>query len=299
MTRPTLRHRLEYALFRMARRILILLPERVALGFGSLVGRLLHSVLPVRRDVVRENLERAFPDRSPEWRDGVAAASYRHLGREAVATFRLAAASAETVVERTVVHGLEELERSRSEGDGAIIVTGHLGNWEIGGAAVAARGLPVDAVAFRQRNPLFNEDLIESRAGLGMRVIIRGQASRAALESIGEGRVPAFVGDQNAGERGLFVDFFGVPASTARGPAVFSRRTGAPIFLGVALAKPGRPHRYEVHIEEVPFEPTGDVAADVRRLTAAHTAMLERWVREAPEQYFWLHKRWKTRPAGE
>lgn len=296
MSRPTLRHRLEYALFRIARGGLKVLPEAWALRLGSLLGWVAGSVLRIRRAVVDENLARAFPERDAGWRRRVAVGSYRHLGREAVAAFRLSGERPEGVVARTEVVGLEALREARAEGRGAILVTGHLGNWEIGGAALAARGIPVDAVAFRQRNRLFDRDLVENRVRLGMRVIPRGRASRAVFHSLAEGRVPGLVADQNAGERGLFVDFFGVPASTARGPAVFSLRSGAPLFLGVAVALPGRPHRYRVHLEPIPFESHGEVAADVRSLLNAQVAGLERWVREVPEQYFWQHKRWKTRP---
>ncbi len=97
----------------------------------------------------------------------------------------------------------------------------------------------------------------------------------------------------------VFVQFFGRPASTARGVAVFALRTGSPIFLGVARARPGFPQRYQVSLEKVEYEPTGDMAVDEVRLTEAHTRHLERWVRETPEQYFWQHRRWKTQPPGE
>jgi KDO2-lipid IV(A) lauroyltransferase len=249
---------------------------------------------------VEENLALALPHLSPGEREALVRSSYRHLGREAVATLRTAWESAEDVRRRTEVHGLEGVERALAEGRGAIIVTGHLGNWEVGGASVAARGLPVDAVAFRQRNRLFDQELVRSRRRLGMEVVRVGHAPREVIRSLRAGRVPALVADQNVRRGGVFVDFFGLPASTARGPAVFSLRTGAPIFVGVALREgDGAPARYQVHLEEVDIEPSGDLDDDVLRLTAAHTAILERWVRHAPEQYFWVHKRWKTRPEDE
>lgn len=300
---PSLRDRLEFGVFRLLRGLLRVLPERWADGVGSALGRFAGSVLRVRRDVVDSNLARAFPDLGARERARLATASYRHLGREAVATFR-SYGSPEDVRSRTRVHGLPELREALERGRGVIAVTGHLGNWEVGGSAVAAQGVPVDAVVFRQRNRLFDRELVEGRRRLGLQVIRRGRAPREVLHSLNQGRVPALVGDQDAGRRGVFVDFFGTPASTARGAAVFSLRTGAPLFLGVALragprGRPQVPARYDVHLEEVPFEPSGDLEDDVRRLTAAHTAVLERWVRRAPEQYFWVHKRWKTRPPGE
>jgi KDO2-lipid IV(A) lauroyltransferase len=296
--RPSLRDRAEYGFFRIARSLLGVLPERAALAVGSLLGWCAGGVFRIRRRVVDENLLRAFPDRDDAWRRRVARASYRHLGREAVATLRFSRQSAADVIARTEVHGFDQLERAVVSGPGAIVVTGHLGNWEMGGAALAARGIPVDAVAVRQRNRLFDADLMESRTRLGMRVIRRGTAARDVFESLRERRCPALVADQDAPRRGLFVDFFGVPASTARGPAVFSLRSGAPIFLGVALAVPGKRHHYRIELHEVAFEPQGDLGRDVGRLTAAHTLLLERWVRTAPHQYFWQHQRWKRSPGG-
>lgn len=299
MRAPTLRHRLEYAGFRLLLLLLRTLPERVALALGSGLGALAGGVLRVRRDVVDANLALAFPGRDAAWRRRTAMDSYRHLGREAVMAFRLGRAPAELVVARTDVAGLDALKAAVASGRGAVVVTGHLGNWELGGAAVAVRGIEVDAVAFRQANPLFDADLVRNRGRLGMRVVRKGDAPGAVLRALREGRVPALVADQDARRGGVFVDFMGAPAATARGPAVFALRTGADLFLGVALAREGRPWRYHVLLEPVRVERTGDVEEDVRRLTAAHTAALEAWVRRAPEQYFWQHRRWRTRPPGE
>lgn len=298
MSEVRLRHRIEYGAFRVLRRSLALLPERVALGLGEGLGFIAGSVLRVRRPVVDDNLAQAFPERSARWRRRVASRSYRHLAREAVATFRLGATSSEQVREATTVEGLEAFERARAEGRGALVVTGHLGNWEIGGAALAVRGVPVDAVALVQANRLFDRDLVETRGRLGMAVIRRGAAAREVLRSLSRGRVPALVADQNARSAGVFVDFFGRPASTFRGPALFALKTGAALFLGVALRSSRHPQRYRVVLEEVTVERTGDLHADVVALTAAYTRALERWVRAEPAQYFWQHKRWKTRPGG-
>ncbi|MBW3533726.1 MAG: lysophospholipid acyltransferase family protein [Gemmatimonadetes bacterium] len=296
MRSATLRHRLEYAGFRTLLLVLRALPERVALALGSGLGWLAGGALRMRRDVVDANLALAFPDRDERWRGRVAAESYRHLGREGVMAFRLGRAPARVVLERTDVDGLEALRDAVASGRGAVVVTGHLGNWEVGGAAVSVRGVAIDAVAFRQANPLFDDDLVRNRSRLGMRVVRKGDAPQAVLRALREGRVPALVADQDARRGGVFVDFMGVPAATARGPAVFALRAGADLFLGVALAREGRPRRYHVRLEPVRVERTGDVEEDVRRLTAAHTAALEAWVRRAPEQYFWQHRRWRTRP---
>ena len=295
--RPTLRHRLEFAAYRGVAALVGRLPESWALAVGSFLGWLAGGVVGIRRSVVDVNLKRSFPDRDPPWRHGVAVESYRHLGREAVMTLRLARADAGDVVGRTRFEGEAEEMIRRASGGGVVCVTGHLGNWEVGGSAVAARGVRVEAVAFRQRNPLFDRELVESRGRLGLGIIPRGHARARVPRALRDGALVALVGDQNAGRSGIFVEFLGRPASTARGPALFSIRTGAPLFAAVCLAEPGRPRRYVLHCEEIRAEPTGDLDEDVRRLTRAHTDFLARFVHRAPEQYFWQHKRWKTRPG--
>lgn len=299
MRRPTLRHRIEYLGYRLAMGVLRLVPEAVALRFGEGMGWLAGVVFRIRWRTARAHLLQAFPERSEAWRRRVARRCFRHLGREAVATFRLARLGAEGIRMRTEVVGLDALEEAAAKGGGVIVVTGHLGNWEVGGASVAARGLTLDVVVQRQRNPLFDADLNRNRERLGMTVIERGDAPRKVLRSLRRGRVVAILGDQNIRHGGVFVDFFGRPASTAKGVAVFALRTGSPIFLGVARTRPGFPPRYQVRLERVAYHPTGDRGVDELGLTEAHTRHLERWIRETPEQYFWQHRRWKTRPPGD
>lgn len=297
MTRPIrLRHRVEYAAFRLVRAVLRVLPDGAALGLGEALGWAAGTLFRVRRSVVDENLARAFPERSARWRSRVARASYRHLGRESALVFLLGRDGPEWVRAATEVEGIEHLQRGVDAGVGAVLVTGHIGSWEMGGPAFSVRGLPIDPVAQTQGNPLFDRDLTEAREAMGLHLIRRGEAGREVLRSLRRGRVPALVADQNARRAPLFVDFFGVPAATFRGPALFALRTGAPLVVGACLRVSRHPQRYRVVVEEVSVPRTDDLDHDVERLTQAWTSVLERWVRYAPEQYFWQHKRWKTRP---
>ncbi len=299
MSERALRHGAEYALFRLLSAVLLAVPEVLALRAGAALGWVAGSVLRIRRDVVDANLRLAFPDRPPAWRRRVARASYVHLGREAAAMFRMAGMDRETIVARTEVAGLEGLRAALAEGRGAVLLTGHLGSWEMGGAAVAAHGIPVLGVAKPMANRRFDADLTAARERLGIEIVDTGAAPKRALRALSEGKVVGLVADQNAGTNGLFVPFFGHPASTHRGPALFAVRAGAPLFIGSCIRMPGARQRYRIRMERVPAPATGDAERDVHLLTAAHTAVLERAVREAPEQYFWQHKRWKTRPAPE
>jgi len=241
MRRPNLRHRIEYLAYRLVVGVLRFAPEKPALLFGEGIGWVAGVLLRIRWRTVMEHLRLAFPERDERWRRQIARASFRHLGRESVATFRLGRMDVAEIRERTEVVGFEAFKDVVSQGRGAIIFTGHFGNWEIGGAAMAARGIPVDVVAQRQRNPLFDADLTANRNRLGMAVIERGEAPRRVLRALREGRVVAIVGDQNLRRGGIFVEFFGRPASTARGGALFALRTGSPVFLGMSRRMPGFP----------------------------------------------------------
>ena len=299
MSRRRRRHALEYGLFRGLTAVLCALPEGVALRAGWALGWVAGTVLRIRRRDVDRNLARAFPDSAAAWRGRVARASYGHLGREAAAIFRMEGMDAEEVRARTEVEGLDALLAALAEGKGVVMVTGHLGNWEVAGASLSARNIPIDVVAKGMANQRFGQDLDATRARLGMRVIDMSVAPREVLRSLRQGRLVALVADQNAREQGLFVPFFGVPAATFRGPALFALRADAPIFIGGCVREPGWPQRYRAWTRRIDFTPSGDLDADVARLTAAHTAALEQAVRQTPEQYFWQHKRWKTRPPQE
>jgi len=297
--RPTLRHRIEYLAYRSLVGVLRALPERIALRLGEGLGWTAGFVFRIRWTTVMDHLRHAFPEAGPSWRRRVAAGSFRHMGREAVATFRLGTMDQAEVRARTEVVGFDAFKESLAAGNGVMVITGHFGNWEVGGASLACRGVPLDVVAQRQRNPLFDVDLNENRRRLGMTPVERRDAPKRVLRSLREGRAVAIVGDQNLRRGGVFVEFFGRRAATARGAAVFALRTGSPIFLGVAVREPGFPQRYRVSLTPVEFLPSGDRDADAIRLTQLHARYLEEQVKAQPEQYFWQHRRWKTRPPRE
>ena len=293
------RHYIEHLAFRAFSSVAIFLPEVLALSIGSFFGWITGSVLRVRRTEVDEHLLLAFPERIDAWRHDVARASYAHLGREAVATLRLSRATDEDLSERIRIPDLALFQTAVEEGRGVILVTGHLGNWEVGGGAFTSRGISLDAIAKGMANKAIGDAIAGVRERLGIDLIHMGEVAREVPRSLLRGRVVAILADQHAHKGGILVSFFGREASTTRAPALFAIRTGAPIFLGIALRDPGWRQRYTVSLERIDFQSTGEVDADIRGLTAAHSAALERAVRLAPEQYFWQHRRWKSAPGRD
>jgi KDO2-lipid IV(A) lauroyltransferase len=292
------RHRAEYALARALEGAVSALPEGAADAFGARLGAAVYR-MGIRRPVVEDNLRRAFPEASEAWLDGVARGAYRHLGREAAAMLRLSRLDRAAVVERTIPRGWDELQGALAEGNGAILFTGHYGNWEIAAATVASRGVPVAAIVRRQGNAHVDRRLDETRRRLGIETVSQREAPSRIPRILRRNGVVGIVGDQDARGAGILVPFFGRPASTHRGPALFALRFGAPVFACVARRLPGPGVRYEVSGTRVEVPRTGDLEADVRALTERLTARLEAEIRVAPEQYFWFHRRWKSAPEGE
>jgi Kdo2-lipid IVA lauroyltransferase/acyltransferase len=292
-----MKHRVEHVLLRMVAAVLRGTPEPLALRVGSALGWFVGSVLRIRRRVVEENLGLAFPEWPPARRRRTAAAAFRHIGREAVAFLLMADMAPSEVRDRVEVEGLATVKEALAEGRGVLLLTGHVGNWEAGGAGLAARGIPIHVLARRQNNPLFEGSLSQSRERLGLRVIYRDEGVRPILRALGRGDPVALVADQNVRRAGLFVDFFGSPASTARGPALVARRTGARVVFGVAFRQAGRRARYRLLLRPLEVPDGGDPETDERRLLQAYVGAVEEAAREAPEQYFWPHRRWKTRPG--
>jgi hypothetical protein len=190
---------------------------------------------------------------------------------------------------------MEHVAAARARGKGVVLVTGHFGAYEALGAAIARAGHPVHFLVRGPSNARVDALLQDARRSLGVGILPHGSGVRAAREVLHRNECLAIVADQDAGHDGLFVDWFGTPASTPRGPAQFVVRTGAPLVVGYLRRLPGG--RYDGEILP-PFDPpgSGDRDADVRAVTAWHAAQLEQWVRRWPEQWLWTHRRWKTAP---
>jgi KDO2-lipid IV(A) lauroyltransferase len=289
---------MEHALLRLLEGGVARLSDEKAARFGELLGAAIRP-LGIRRSTVEDNLRLAFPDQDDRWRDEVLRAAYRHLGREAVAMLRLSHHTREEIVRLTDIppHDWEQFEAARAEGRGVLLVTGHYGNWEAAAAAVAARGIPVEAVVKGMRNPLVDEQLKAARERLGIRTIDMRDAPRRMPRVLAGGGVIGIVADQDARAAGVWVPFFDVPASTFRGPALFALRFRAPIVAAVARRLPDG--RYRIQGERLAIPDSGDLERDVVDLTHALAAHLESEIRKEPGQYFWFHKRWKTRPPAE
>ncbi len=295
---PTLAHRLQYGALRTMVGAFGALPWHFAVAAGGTIACLGYAPLRVRRRVVERQIAAAFPGLNDGDIARLARASYGNLGRVAIETALLSRLGSEQVLALfEEVQGWDAVERARAHGKGIVFLTGHLGNWELAGAYVAARGVAFDAIARRMGNPLFDAYLARTRSRLGMRIVPDAEAVRRVPRTLRSGGAVAFLADQSGlNLASTFVPFFGRPAKTPRGPAVFALRFDAPVVFGVATHLPSG--RFRMAIEAIEVTRTGDLDRDVDALLTGYSHALERHVRAAPEQYFWQHRRWKRQPDG-
>ena len=267
---------------------------RFVLALGELAGQAAW-VLGLRRRVALEGLRRAFPDRSDLERRAIARAAYRQLGRslaEVALSRRVADADLEHFVR---FDGWDRYEAARAQRRGVVVAVAHFGNWELLARASARRGVPLTAITRVLRGRL-NERLLAARREGGMRELPDKGSTRAALQLLRRGETLAIVVDQNMRpSRGVFVDFFGEPACTTPAAAVLALRAGAPLLAAFPVRGPDGTHTVRV---EGPFAaPPGSRGhSAVLALTQEVTRAVERAVRAHPDHWFWVHRRWKTRP---
>jgi KDO2-lipid IV(A) lauroyltransferase len=246
------------------------------------------------------NLELAFPEISEQEREHILQGCFANLGRLLGEFSHFPRATPESLRGIVECEGLENLEAARANGRGVILFTGHLGAWELSSFALSAFGYPLSFLVRRIDNPRIETLIDKTRTRFGNRSIDKRGASRPMLRTLYAGGTVGILVDLNTQpHEGVFVDFFGIPASTTVGLATLALRTGAAV-LPVFVPWDSERQRFVLRIDPpLQFEATGEKAEDVRRLTALFTSVLEAYVRRFPDQWLWIHKRWNTRPQQE
>lgn len=287
---------LEYGLLRVMSTLARPFSLRAASNVGALIGGLGWRPFAIRADRVYRAVRACFPEYTEARVREIARESYRGLGRIAMEIIWLSRAEkADALAAFVEPEGWEHIEAAYARGEGVIVVMGHLGNWELGASYLAMRGLPTDAVAMHMANPFSDGFITRTRTRLGLNVVFDENAVRRIPKALKEGHAVVLVSDQGAkGLAGTFVSFFGRPAKTPRGAAVFALRNRLPVIFVAAVRQPD--HRYRFHATPVPIADTGDREKDIDATVQNYTAVIESYVRRFPEQYFWQHRRWKRQP---
>ena len=285
------RHVLEYVGARTVLAFFRILPVRIGAQIGSAWGAVAFRVDARHRRLALWNLSKSDADRGPAENRRIVGRLYRHLGMMLAEIAHMH--RRDEVNAWTSVEGEEHLRAALAKGRGVIIVVAHFGNWELAGAVCALHVPDVRVVAFPQRNPLVDRMICGIREAAGMKVLLTGAAAKPILRAVKENAVIGILADQDVAERGVFVHLLGRPAATSHGPSVLAHRAEAPV-LTAFLTRVGPARHHFQYQAEVPM--TGDAVAD----TQAIADRLSAAVREHPDQWLWLHDRWKTvrRPDG-
>ncbi|MBI5867995.1 MAG: lysophospholipid acyltransferase family protein [candidate division Zixibacteria bacterium] len=289
-----MRYRLEYITLLILRWIANVLPASMASRAGAALGSLVGFVWRSRRAIAEDNVRRALGYSENSIEPGtIATETFRNLGRTTFEILRLTQLRHEDLLQ--CIDGREAapwLEWAHQQGKGALLVSGHFGNWELLGAWIRAMGYAVDFVVKPVRNPLVDRLYNQCRASMDVGIIHTQVATKGILKSLQAKRFVAILADQYSGAEGIDVEFFGRPASTPRGPAVLALKFGCPLLTGVLERLDGG--RYVAHVDgPIEYSPTGNQETDVRAITGEIAQRLEAHIRKTPSQWLWTHRRWR------
>lgn len=275
------------------------LPWRFAGALGALVGRAAYSLVGRERRLALDHLALAFPDKPARELERIARAAFANLGRsalEVIAVGQVQACLAELVVLGPAEKAL--LTEARASGQGVLVVSCHVGNWELMARRLAHEGLDCATVAREAQDPRLSRLLEESRAQAGVKTLWRGRPglARQMLRLLRSGGFLGLLIDQDTDVQGTFVPFFGRPAFTPRAAGDLAVRTGACVLF--ACAHRETDGRHTLVLRRLPVQHSADRDADSLALTAQATLEIEREIRARPDEWVWMHRRWRTQPSG-
>ena len=295
-----MRYRLEYMPVALLVRLIGALPRPLARTVGIMIAGMVYHLHRRLRRVGMRNLELAFPQKPPKERRTILRGVYVSLGRllgEVCLFPHYAAADASQVA---VYQGIENFEAAEQRGKGVLFLTGHFGGWEIGSFFHSLMGHPMQIVVRPLDNPYVDALVARYRGLHGNTMIGKQEFARGLIAAMRDNATVGILMDTNmTPPQGVFVDFFGIPACTASGLARVALHTGAAVVPAFTIWDPVL-RKYRVEFDRaIELVRTGDNEADTVANTALFTRVIEEYVCRYPDQWLWVHRRWKTRPAGQ
>ena len=270
-----------------------LLGQKAALKFGNFVSVFAYYFIPVRKKHVLESLSLSFPQKNKKEIQQTAKNVYKNFVRTVVEIMFFAKSDGETLRKLMVLENEAIAEKVFQNGKGAIFMSAHLGNWELAALSFSQRH-PMSVLVAKQSNPLIDALMNGVRTKLnGYKVICSdGIPYREVLKALKRNEFVAVLSDQDGGQQGCFVPFFGRLSSVPKGAAMFALRSGCPVITAFGVRQPDGTTK--ACLEEIPLPNTGDAEKDIELICAAYSKKLENFVRTYPEQWFWFHRKWKT-----
>jgi KDO2-lipid IV(A) lauroyltransferase len=294
-----LRYRLEYALAWVLLKLVGALPRPLARAAGISIAWLVYLLHRKLRRVGMRNLELAFPEKNRRQRKKILRGAFTSLGRQVAEVCLFPKYTRENVSKTVIYEGFENFERALARGKGVLFLTGHLGAWELSAFAHSLYGHPLNIVMRPLDNPYLDRLARDYRTMHGNKTVDKDFA-RGLIAAMRKGETVGVLMDTNMiATQGVFVDFFGIPACTASGVARVALKTDAAVLPGFTIWDPVL-QKYRLRFDPaIELIRTGNTESDVVANTAKFTNVIEDYIRRYPDQWLWVHRRWKTRPAGQ
>lgn len=290
-------HWIEFIFIKVFYTIFSKISFRTAEYFANLISLFLQHIAGYRRKVVLDNLKLVYGDNLPVDKKQLLRSIYRNFTYLWFEVLQAGKLNFENFNNHFELHNLDILEKAINEKKGVILVSGHFGNFEWIACLFGRNKWPFAGIAKKQKNKYVDDFIRKTREQNGADVIYTKSAIKDGLKFLKKGGVLGIVGDQDARHKGVFVNFLGIPSSTAVGTAIFHLRSGSPVIFIIAIRT--RYAHFKIYIEEVRVpanENEGISDEAIHQVTQTYSDILGKWVLEYPEQWFWMHKRWKTAP---
>ncbi len=282
---------LNYYIYRFGQFIALNLPLKLVYGIAVFLADL-HYFLAFRdRRFVKANLKVIFPEKENKELRKISKMVFRNFAKYLADFFRFEKLNRSYIDKNIKLENLHYFDQALASGKGVVVLTAHLGNWELGGVVLAQLGYPFWAVALSHKNKKVNDFFVSQRAGKGVNVIAMGKAVRSCISEIRNNHMVALVGDRDFTEKGIVIDFFNKPMHFPEGPAALSLMTGASIIPGFMLRNPD--DSFTLRIEKpVEFKPCGDKKKDLADLIKVYKNIIEDYIRKYPDQWYVFRRFW-------
>jgi len=288
-----MKNRIEYIVFVLFSFSFSLLGLNLSRKIAPLLAFVFFYFIPIRKNVVIENLQIAFPENDQTFNKKLAFRIYSSFATTLVEIMCLPFLKKSDLADALDCRNLELIIGKYNEGKGVILLSSHFGNWEFGAIATAIQTqLPFSVVVKPLRNPLVSEWMNKARTKFGNEVVPLGISIRKTYQTLKEKKIVAMVADQRGPREGVRVDFFGREVSVYTGPAALALKTGSPIIFGIPVRQ--KNYKYRTVLVEISQSDLPESDEDkIKEISQRHTSYLEKMIRENPEQWLWMHDRWK------
>lgn len=288
-----LRYLVEYIFMATFGAIAKRLPRKAVLFLGKRAGDLIFYLIPIRKKLTLEQLGRAFPEKDKKEIHCIARGAYQNLAMNSFEHLCLPGLSKEQLLDIFQFNNEDVLRKSFERGKGVVYVGGHFGNWEYLGAAISSKGFPITYVVAEIGNPYIDKMVNDHRRNTGIKILPKGMSVRTMLQTLRGNGGMGMLMDQDAGRNGIFISFFDRLCSTPKGPALFALKTGATLVFTSAIREEDGSLRTVFEEIEIDYS-RGSSEDHIHEVMTRCSTKLESHVRDYPDQWLWMHRRWKT-----